>query len=459
MDVLGITALHGPAAACLVRDGRVVAAVREDVLSGRSEDARVPANAITYCLRAGKIGAAQLQAVLVAGPLDARAGGEAYPETRGGGSAFDRLKRWFGRRGTLQDLLRAELDGGPALDEVDPRLAEAAAGHFGAPFPDTAVLVLEKGRVTRVAGRDGELQVLGTGAAGADVATTAERLLEETGAAALALAGPGAQDRAANGRLLARGFAKLWIHPAAGGGAAALGAALLGWRRAPGGGVPDSRIPSGTGPSYNAAQIRTFLRSQGLRLEEPGRDEAPRRAAALLAEGHRVAWFDGRLDFGEDTAGSRAALRAPSPRHPADTAADETLAVAAERIPELFAHDGPCPPLVDLPVRETLREKLRVPAASGDRVPVTPIGAEHRGFRALLAAFEQSTGCPGLVARPLRRLNGVVAASPNDAWEARERENVAALVLGPYVVAGAPLTEGATTRDSREPTSSPEIRE
>ncbi len=459
MDVLGLTALHGPAAACLVRDGRVIAAVREDALSGRSEDSRVPGHAITYCLRAGKIGAAHLHAVLVAGPLDVRASGQAYPETRKGGSAIGRLRRLFGRRDTLRDLLRAELDGAPAAIAVDPALAEAAATHFTSPFPDTAVLVLDGPQVIRVGTRGGRLEVLGTGAAGSDVGAAAEQLLEECGTAALGLAGPGAQDRAANGRLLARGFARLWIHPATGGGAAALGAALLGWRDASGGGTPDARIASGAGPVYNAAQIRTFLRSQGLTPAEPERDEAPRRAAALLAEGHRVAWFDGRLDFGEETAGSRAVLRAPSVRHPADAAADETLAVAAERIPELFTHDGPCPPLVDLPVREAMRETLRAPSVPSDRVPVTPVGAEHRGFRALLAAFEQLTGCPALVARPLRRLNGVVAASPNDAWEAREREPAAALVLGPYVVTGAPLTGDATARDSREPTSSPEIRE
>ncbi len=459
MDVLGITAFHGPAAACLVRDGRVVAAVREDALSGRSEDARVPANAITYCLRAGKIGAAHLQAVLVAGPLDARPGGEAYPETRGGGSAFDRLRRLFGRRATLRELLHAELDGAPPARAVDTALAEAAAARFTSPFPDTAVLVLEGDRIVRVAGREGRLEILGSGPAGGDAGTAAELLLEESGAAALGLAGPGAQDRAANGTLLARGFAKLWIHPAAGGGASALGAALLGWCDASGGGAPDARVPSGTGPAYNAAQIRTFLRSQGLTPEEPGRDEAPLQAADLLAAGHRVAWFDGRLDFGEDTAGSRSVLRAPSARNPADGSADESLAVAAERVPELFAHDGPCPPLVDLPVRDAMREKLRAPAAPGDRVPVTPIGAEHRGFRALLAAFEQTTGCPALVARPLRRLNGVVAASPNDAWVARERDPAAALVLGPYLVAGAPLTGDAAARDIRESTPSPEIRE
>ena len=254
------------------------------------------------------------------------------------------------------------------------------------------------------------------------------------------------------------------MHPAAGAGAAALGAALLGWQEAsvPGSASPghEPRIPSGTGPSYNAAQIRTFLRSQAILPDEPGRDEAPEKAALLLAQGHRVAWLDGRLDFGADPAGSRSLLRAPSGRHPADPAAEETFAVAAERMEEIFEIEGPCPAWMELTVRAPWRDALGITGDITRPVPVTPVPAEHRGFRSLLARFESETGCPALIARGLRRDGvGPIACSPNDAWAARDSAGAAALVMGPYLIAGAPLTEDARPRDIRVSTSTPESLE
>ena len=152
-------------------------------------------------------------------------------------------------------------------------------------------------------------------------------------------------------------------------------------------------------------------------------------------------------------------LRAPSGRHPADPAAGETLAVAAERVPEIFEIDGPCPALLELTVRLEWREKLGI-AGDGTRpVPVTPVPSEHRGFRSLLVHFENDTGSPALVARPLRLDGGPVACAPNDAWAARDSARAAALVMGPYLVAGHPLTEDARPRDIRMSTSTPESLE
>lgn len=456
MDILGISTLGGPASACLVRDGRVLAAVREDVLSGRAGDSGFPANAIAFCLRTGKIGAAQLDSVWVAGSLDTRLDGGAYPESAPGGSAFRRLARWFGRGRTLRDVLRAEIDGAREFRDVDATLAEAAAAALTSPHESAAVVVIEGERVTRARVESGTLRIQGSERWQGDLQGTAERWLRESGASSLALGGSGAQDRTLNGGLLRRGIRDLWIHPAAGGGAAALGAALLGWRDSGGAEIP--KVPTALGPAYNASQIRTFLRSQGILPEEPGRDDAARQAAHLLAEGDRVAWMDGRLDFGEDTAGSRSVLRAPSPRHPADSAADEALAVAAERIPELFDLDGPCPAFVELQARPGWRERLGLAEAERP-VPVSPVAAEHRGLRTLLAAFEQATGSPAVVARPLRRLGGAIAAAPHDVWAARGAERVAALALVPYLVTGTPLTEGHAPRESRALTSAPESTE
>ena len=63
MNILGISAYYHDAAACLVRDGKITAAAHEERFSRVKHDARFPAGAIAYCLREGKISAADIELV------------------------------------------------------------------------------------------------------------------------------------------------------------------------------------------------------------------------------------------------------------------------------------------------------------------------------------------------------------------------------------------------------------
>ncbi len=63
MNILGISAFYHDAAACLVKDGNIIAAAHEERFSRVKHDARFPAGAIAYCLREGKIRAADIDYV------------------------------------------------------------------------------------------------------------------------------------------------------------------------------------------------------------------------------------------------------------------------------------------------------------------------------------------------------------------------------------------------------------
>jgi carbamoyltransferase len=63
MNILGISAFYHDSAACLVRDGRIVAAAQEERFSRKKHDHRFPQNAIDYCLQEGGITPAQLDHV------------------------------------------------------------------------------------------------------------------------------------------------------------------------------------------------------------------------------------------------------------------------------------------------------------------------------------------------------------------------------------------------------------
>ncbi len=56
MTILGISAFYHDSAACLVRDGQIVAAAQEERFSRRKHDARFPIHAVNYCLSEGKVG-------------------------------------------------------------------------------------------------------------------------------------------------------------------------------------------------------------------------------------------------------------------------------------------------------------------------------------------------------------------------------------------------------------------
>src|SRR5215470_2707498 len=58
--ILGISAYYHDSAACLVRDGDIVAAAQEERFTRKKHDARFPHQAIGYCLRAGGISFADL---------------------------------------------------------------------------------------------------------------------------------------------------------------------------------------------------------------------------------------------------------------------------------------------------------------------------------------------------------------------------------------------------------------
>ena len=64
MHILGISCFYHDSAACLLRDGQIVAAVQEERYTRKKHDPRFPKNAIQYCLNEAKITPAQLDYVV-----------------------------------------------------------------------------------------------------------------------------------------------------------------------------------------------------------------------------------------------------------------------------------------------------------------------------------------------------------------------------------------------------------
>lgn len=63
VHILGLSAYYHDSAACLLRDGAIVAAAQEERFTRRKHDERFPENAVAYCLREGGISLAELDHV------------------------------------------------------------------------------------------------------------------------------------------------------------------------------------------------------------------------------------------------------------------------------------------------------------------------------------------------------------------------------------------------------------
>ena len=55
MYILGISSFYHDSAACLIRDGEIIAAAQEERFTRIKHDANFPINAIKYCISEAKI--------------------------------------------------------------------------------------------------------------------------------------------------------------------------------------------------------------------------------------------------------------------------------------------------------------------------------------------------------------------------------------------------------------------
>jgi carbamoyltransferase len=146
------------------------------------------------------------------------------------------------------------------------------------------------------------------------LAETAKQL---TGCKNLVMAGGVALNCVANGKLLRSGmFDDLWVQPASGDAGGAVGAALAGWHiwldkpRVPV--VPDQMKGALLGPAFTEREICNAARRHKAPFSQyDDFSELCADVARLLAEGHVVGWFQGRMEYGPRALGNRSILGDP----------------------------------------------------------------------------------------------------------------------------------------------------
>ncbi len=168
VHILGISAYYHDSAACLLRDGRIVAAAQEERFTRIKHDPSFPARAVSFCLREGGLAAGELDAVafyekpflkferllqtyLAFAPVGLRSFITAMP-------LWIRYKLW------MRDNIRKELGFAGRVVFPEHHETHAASAFFPSPFREAAFLTIDGvGEWTTTSwgvGRDNGVEIL-----------------------------------------------------------------------------------------------------------------------------------------------------------------------------------------------------------------------------------------------------------------------------------------------------------
>ena len=154
-NILGVSAYYHDSAACLIRDGRIIAAAQEERFTRKKFDARFPTNAIQYCLQEGDISLKELKYfVFYDKPLVKF---ERLLETyvafspKGIKSFLAAMPVWLKEKLLLKSVVQDELvalDGvkKPSLPPIlfgEHHESHAASAFYPSPFKSAAVLCMD----------------------------------------------------------------------------------------------------------------------------------------------------------------------------------------------------------------------------------------------------------------------------------------------------------------------------
>ena len=144
--VLGLSAFYHDSAACLLVDGKIVAAAQEERFSRKKHDAEFPARAARYCLAEGGITAKDLDLVAFYDKplLKFERLFETYLDyaPRGFASFQKAMPLWLTNRLWMEETIRRVLETPARILFGDHHESHAASAFFPSPFEEAAILTM-----------------------------------------------------------------------------------------------------------------------------------------------------------------------------------------------------------------------------------------------------------------------------------------------------------------------------
>lgn len=290
-----------------------------------------------------------------------------------------------------------------------------------------------------------------------DLAASVQRATEEamvslarlavklTGKRRLCLAGGVAMNSKANGAILAAGIVdELFVQPAATDDGTAIGAAIALQKRSNRDTPNELMDHAYLGPSYGSDTVRRVLEES--RVPYVQTDAVERIAAGLLASGHVLGWFQGRMEFGPRALGARSIIGDPRSAETRDRVNASVKfreewrpfapACLVERAHEFFEPASSSPFMI---LTFTVKEDKRkiIPAVTHiDHSARVQTVTEHANPRywGLINEFDHLTGVPVVLNTSFNLKGEPIVCTPQDALRTFFTSGLDFLVIEDFVV-------------------------
>lgn len=147
MLILGISAFYHDSAACLVKDGEILAAAQEERFTRKKHDARFPANAINFCLESAGVSVSDLDYVTYyeksSLKIDRLIKTYLMYAPWGLGSFLKSMPLWVKEKLWLEKYIRNELGFSGPLICPEHHESHAAGAFYPSPFDRAAFLTMD----------------------------------------------------------------------------------------------------------------------------------------------------------------------------------------------------------------------------------------------------------------------------------------------------------------------------
>jgi carbamoyltransferase len=291
-----------------------------------------------------------------------------------------------------------------------------------------------------------------------NVAATAQRVLEDvvlrmlqwlydqTKEKNLCVAGGVAFNSVMNGRIMRESpFENYYFQPAAGDAGCALGACYYIWNQRLGNPRRYVMEHAYWGPAFTEAECQQALADKGLTYERLDEDALVEQVARRLADGHMVAWFQGRMEWGPRALGNRSFLADPRDPNTRDKLNKQVKlrewfrplapSILEEHSGEIFGAPRYDPYMMTVfPVVEEMRSKIPAVVHVDDTArPQTVSRQVNLRYWKLLTAFRRLTGIPCLLNTSFN-IQEPIVCTPLQAVNTFLQSRVGVLVLENYLV-------------------------
>lgn len=198
------------------------------------------------------------------------------------------------------------------------------------------------------------------------------------------------------------------------------------------------------GPGYDDSQIEAALNKYHLPIERLETPEAV--AAELIRDGKIIAWFQGRLEFGDRALGNRSILADPRDLAMKDKV-NATIkyregfrpfapAILAERMDEYFLNGTNAPFMEKVFIIRPEKRQI-IPAVThtdGSGRLQTVTAKQNPKFHSLISHFEKLTGVPVVLNTSFNLKGEAMVGSPEDAIRTFYTSGLQALILNSYIL-------------------------